>query len=250
MNKLALVLIVLAPALAHADKSFLTGKGATWDCKADPVVNINHGRGNYTFKGACKTLNLNGGGNTIAIESVDTINVTGGSNTITAGEVGAINLVGSDNKVTWKKAKSGDKPATSVVGTNNKIENAGGGGGGGGGEAAPPPRDRSAPSDKAAPPDAIDCAKQPAHTFNNGDLRLTFVGTCDRIVVNGGENHLTIESVKSLALNGGDNVVDVGGVDRISMNGADNKVTYKKGLSTAKPRISSIGENNTATQVK
>ena len=45
--------LVLAPSLAFADKDFDDGKGAKWDCKDDPIVNINHGSGTYTFVGAC-----------------------------------------------------------------------------------------------------------------------------------------------------------------------------------------------------
>ena len=111
--------------------------------------------------------------------------------------------------------------------------------------------DKPAAGDKAArDKNAIDCAKQPRHTINTGDNTLVYVGTCERIVINGGENRLTIESVKQLAVNGGDNVVDIGSVDRISINGDGNKVTYKKGLSGAKPHITSLGEHNETTQVK
>ena len=107
------------------------------------------------------------------------------------------------------------------------------------------------PADKGArDKNAIDCAKQPSHTINTGDNTLVYVGTCERIVINGGENRVTIENIKQLAINGGDNVVDIGGVDRISINGDGNKITYKKGLSGAKPRITSLGAHNETTQVK
>lgn len=108
------------------------------------------------------------------------------------------------------------------------------------GQADKPARDKA----------AIDCAKQPSHTINTGDNTLTYIGTCESIVINGGENRLTIENVKQLAINGGDNVVAIGGVDRIAINGDGNKVTYKKGLSGTKPHITSLGEHNEATQVK
>jgi hypothetical protein len=97
---------------------------------------------------------------------------------------------------------------------------------------------------------AIDCAKQPSHTINTGDNTITYTGTCERIVINGGDNRLTIENVKQLAVNGGNNVVDIGGVDQISINGDGNKINYKKGLSGAKPRITSTSAHNEATQAK
>jgi hypothetical protein len=74
------------------------------------VVHIGNGRGKYTFTGACKTISVGGGSNTLAIESVETLDVGGAKNTITVGTVGTIDVGGSDNKITWKKATSGDKP--------------------------------------------------------------------------------------------------------------------------------------------
>ena len=123
MKKLVLVLgLAFVPFTATADKSYLRGKGGTWDCAKDPVVNINHGSGKYTFKGACETINLNGGKHTMTIESVDTLNVNSGKNTITIGTVDTINVVGADNVITYKAAKSGDEVTTHVIGKGNKVE--------------------------------------------------------------------------------------------------------------------------------
>ena len=122
MNKLALVLgLAFVPFTATAEKNYMGGKGGTWDCAKDPVVNINHGSGKYTFKGACETINLNGGKHTMTIESVGTLNVNSGKNTITIGTVGTINVVGANNVITYKAAKGGDEVSTNVVGTGNKI---------------------------------------------------------------------------------------------------------------------------------
>src|SRR5258708_7918532 len=122
MMKLVIAIALLVPALAAADKDFPGGKGATWDCKDDPTVNINHGTGKYTFKGECKTINVNGGHNTLTIETVAELNINGASNTVTIEAVGAINLVGSGNKITWKKATAGDKPAGSTVCTGHSVK--------------------------------------------------------------------------------------------------------------------------------
>ena len=122
MKSLVTLIIVLAPALAHADKTYNGGKGATWDCAKDPTVFINHGKGTYTFKGACKSIKINGGENKLTIEEVDKLDVSGAKNTIDIDEVEAINIVGAENTLTWKKTKSGDKPAVKVVGQGNKID--------------------------------------------------------------------------------------------------------------------------------
>jgi hypothetical protein len=112
---------VLAPMTAGADKLFNKGKGTAWDCTKDPVVNINHGGGTYTFTGKCRTINVNGGDNKLTIESVDTINVNGGDNTVAIGTVDTINVNGSNNKLTYRTAKSG-KATTRSPGGDNTVE--------------------------------------------------------------------------------------------------------------------------------
>ena len=110
-----------APSLALADKDFLSGTGATWDCASDPVVNINTSKGTYTLKGACTTVNVNGSTLTIAIESTGELNINGATNKITVDAVDTINVNGAKNTVAWKKGKSGDKPAANVVGAGNNV---------------------------------------------------------------------------------------------------------------------------------
>ena len=108
MTRIAILVFVLVPAVAGADKEF--SKGTTWDCKKDPVIKIGNGKGNYTFKGECKTIEIGSGKNTVKIESVDALIVGGGENHITVGTVGSITLGGAKNVVRWKKAKNGDSP--------------------------------------------------------------------------------------------------------------------------------------------
>src|SRR6185436_13878499 len=102
MNKLIWIVVVagISSTTASADKVFRNGKGATWDCKQDPVVNIDHGNGTYAFKGSCETINLNGGHNTLVVETSATLNVIGGDNKVAINAVDAINLIGSNNTVT------------------------------------------------------------------------------------------------------------------------------------------------------
>jgi len=102
----------------------------------------------------------------------------------------------------------------------------------------------------ATPAGAIDCTKSPKQVINDGGGSAAFVGTCEQIVINGGDNQVTIENVKQLVVNGAENTITVGGVDKISLTGNGNKVSYKKGLSAAKPKIQNVGTENTAAQVK
>jgi hypothetical protein len=236
---IAAVVSLAGTSISLADRSYRGGKGATWDCKQDPVVNIMHGNGTYTFKGSCKTINLTGGHNTLTIASVETLNIQGGKNTVTIDAVDAINIVGADNTVTYRGTLHGDAPSVSQVGSNNVVTGGGGGGGGGG-----------KPADTRAPAGAHDCARQPTAVINEGAGNYRFVGPCTRIAINGGDNTVSIESIEALSVNGSTNTVTIGSADRISVNGAENKITYRKGISAARPKLSVIGEDNQVTQIK
>jgi hypothetical protein len=244
----AAIACLVSSSIAHADKTFRVGKGATWDCKQDPVVSILHGNGKYTFTGACKTITLTGGNNTLTIATTDSISITGAHNKIAIDTVDAINIVGSHNTVTYKSAASGDKPSVSQIGTNNVVS------GGAAAKADSKPSDGARPAAESDDGDRAaggqDCAKNPTAEIDTGDGNYTFFGPCTRIVVNGGENKLKIESVKELSISGSLNTVTVGSVDKIVVPGGENKVTYRKGISGPKPKISSVGYNNTIAQAK
>lgn len=113
--------LAIAPLAAHADKAFTGGKGTNWDCAKDPVVSINHGRGNYKLVGKCKSISINGADNKLDIESVDVLNVSGALNRITVGTLDEVVMSGSGNKITYKAAK-GDKVKSQVSGINNSID--------------------------------------------------------------------------------------------------------------------------------
>ncbi|MEO8550289.1 MAG: DUF3060 domain-containing protein [Kofleriaceae bacterium] len=121
MKRLAFALLFV-PAIALADKSFTAEKSATWDCAKDASITITHGNGKYTFKGACKDITLDGGHNTLTIETVTTLTVNGSSNTITSNSLDTVTVTGSDNKVTWKKSGgAGGKASVTTLGQNNAL---------------------------------------------------------------------------------------------------------------------------------
>lgn len=247
---IAAVAWIASSSIAHADKVFRVGKGATWDCNKDPVVSILHGDGSYTLKGSCKSVNLTGGNNTLTIESTGSINVTGAHNKIAIDTVDSINIVGSENTVTYKGAVHGDAPTVNKIGSNNVVTGGGGGGGKAEGGSKPSGGDKPAGDSSADSAGAHDCAKSPTAEIDNGEGNYKFVGPCTKIVVNGGDNTLVIESVKHLVVDGSGNTITVISADRISVSGAENKVKYRKGISGPKPKITSMGENNTITQIK
>lgn len=121
MIKRLVMLLLLAPNLALADKVYEDATGGSYDCGEDPVVNIETGGGTYTFTGACKQVNINGASVKLTVADVAELNINGASNAITATELGAVNINGAKNKVTWKKAKTGKKPAVATNGKGNSV---------------------------------------------------------------------------------------------------------------------------------
>lgn len=104
--------VVLVATSAAADQIKITqlDKSATVDCAKDPNVSISNGMGTYNFKGACQRIFVGGGVNTLTIESVGSLDIRGAKNTVAVDTVGTITVTGVMNSVTWKKAKTGDKP--------------------------------------------------------------------------------------------------------------------------------------------
>lgn len=241
MRTLIGLLIALTPAVVHAGKVYNEGSGGTWDCKKDPAVVINVSDGTYTFKGACTSISVNGSENKVTLESVDQLAVNGNENTIEADSASRIAINGNENKVTYRKGS----PKVSNLGTDNKI-------GGAANKAADKPTDKAKPeADAGGDASVIDCTKHPVQAVaSTGANALKFIGTCTKITVSTGSNQLAIENVKTLLIDGGDNTVEIGGVDAIVLDGAANRVTYKKGLSGAKPKVSGSGALNHVTQVK
>ncbi|MDX2092325.1 MAG: DUF3060 domain-containing protein [Kofleriaceae bacterium] len=95
-----------------------------------------------------------------------------------------------------------------------------------------------------------DCAAEPEVSINTGDATVVVKGTCAKISINGGSNKVTLDGAKTLSVNGSTNRVIVVAADKISVTGSDNQVTYKKGLSAAKPKVSAMGSGNQVTQAK
>jgi hypothetical protein len=124
MNRLALVLVVLAATPALGERVIMAEKTATIDCAKDPDVAINHGEGDYTFKGTCNKIHLQGGGNKLTIENVKTLTIVGASNTATVDGTDKISVTGANNTITYKKTIDAKKTAIAAIGANNKITQA------------------------------------------------------------------------------------------------------------------------------
>ena len=104
--------------LAIAGSQKLQQRGKIW------LVPSQNGKGTYTFKGACTSVRIGSGKNTVKIESVDSLDVGGGENKVTVGTVGSIKLAGAKNVVRWKKAKTGDKPTVDDGAAGNDVAHA------------------------------------------------------------------------------------------------------------------------------
>lgn len=96
----------------------------------------------------------------------------------------------------------------------------------------------------------IDCSKHPQTVIDNAEGTYQFTGKCTKIVVNGADNKLTIDSVVSISIMGADNTISIGGVDKISVMGSDNTITYKKTVSAKRTKIGNLGTGNKIKRVK
>ena len=126
MRSVMMLGVVLVASSAAADRVRVTQleKSATVDCTKDPHVASSNGMGTYTFKGACQRITVGGGVNTLTIEAVETLVISGAKNTVAVGTVGTIDVSGAMNAVTWKKAKTGDKPTLKGQPNKNTIAQA------------------------------------------------------------------------------------------------------------------------------
>jgi hypothetical protein len=116
--RLLVVLLVIVPAIAHAEKVFKKGENETWDCATDPVVRISQDSGTFGFLGECKRITVSGKKNVLSIASATKVVVSGKSNLVQVEEVDTIVVSGRANQVTWAKAKKGDKPKITKGGGN------------------------------------------------------------------------------------------------------------------------------------
>ena len=122
LTALALVAsLALVPSVAHADKDFAEGRGATYDCGEDGTVNILHSGGTYVLTGECRQVNIEGSNVRITIADVDQLAVNGSGNVIKLRAVDTILVNGSRNNVSWRTAKGGDRPTVAAYGDNNSI---------------------------------------------------------------------------------------------------------------------------------
>ena len=108
---------------------------------------------------------------------------------------------------------------------------------------------RSEPSYSVVSGEAHDCDEGPNASvgINNSVLKLT--GTCERVLVKGGGNKITIGAAKRVDIDGGKNVVEIGAADIIRVNGHGNTINFKKrGVTKKTQDVASSGDNNTMNQ--
>ena len=97
-----------------------------------------------------------------------------------------------------------------------------------------------------------DCG-QPGNSYvsiNNGKGTYVFKGQCNSILVGGGMNTLTIESVHHLDVGGARNTITIDTVTTIDVGGSGNTITYKQAKGGGKPTIKGQPAKNTITQSK
>jgi len=96
---------------------------------------------------------------------------------------------------------------------------------------------------------AVDCAKDKNVSISGNKATVTLTGVCDTVSVSG--NEITLAgSATRVSVSGNDNNVALDGVDALAASGNKNKVTWKKGVKKAKPKISNTGNGNKVAKAK
>jgi hypothetical protein len=124
MRKLTALLVVLVPTIAAADKDFDSGTGGSYDCGADPVVNVQLSDASFTFTGECKEIHLNGSNLRVTIASTDQLSINGAGNVAKLTKVDDILVNGDNNNIRWRHGKSGRRPSVAANGAGNSIARA------------------------------------------------------------------------------------------------------------------------------
>jgi DUF3060 family protein len=94
-----------------------------------------------------------------------------------------------------------------------------------------------------------DCAKGANASIATSDATFKLTSTCERILVKGENNKLTIEAAKRIDVDGAKNIIEVGAADMIRITGAGNTIRYrKKGITKQSPAVEAIGDNNSLIQ--
>jgi len=95
----------------------------------------------------------------------------------------------------------------------------------------------------------IDCAKDKQVNLVGNRIKATLVGTCDKVSVTG--NHETvIGSAKVVYVAGNSNELTIEAADTITLAGNKNTLSWKRGVTGPRPKLSNVGTDNKVTQAK
>lgn len=95
----------------------------------------------------------------------------------------------------------------------------------------------------------VDCAKDKSVNIAGNKATVTLTGTCDEVNISG--NKATVKgSALTVNVSGNDNTLTLDATDHIMVSGNKNAITYKKGATSKKPSVMSVGTDNKISQTK
>jgi len=122
---IALCAVALLLPIAAAASSYVANhKVITQDCSKDPTANIGSEDSEYTFKGACKAINLEGSHNKVHIASAKALIINGDDNDVDVATTDIIFVTGSHDHVSWKKGLTQEQPKVSNSNSTSTVEQA------------------------------------------------------------------------------------------------------------------------------
>lgn len=95
----------------------------------------------------------------------------------------------------------------------------------------------------------VDCAKDKNVSIAGNKATVTLTGVCEILSVDGNEAVVT-GSASKVRVSGNSNKVNLEAADLIGTTGNSNVVTWKKGVTKAKPKVVNPGNKNKISRVK
>jgi hypothetical protein len=233
----------VAAALALSATSHATiersaaGGVETIECKGESVE-VSGASYDLTLLGECPSVEVSGASNTVRVEAVRSIEVTG-----------------TGNKVIWERSLRGERPSIESTGLGNSVSQGTVAGARRGGASAVV-SGKSAVVSSGGDTVGVEAGRKAsgrraaAVVISNNEQTRTIDCTGGNVTVDGNVNTLSLTGeCQNVEINGNENTVRIEAAAAISVAGNQNRVTWRRGVGSASPRISNLGTANSIARL-
>lgn len=104
--------------------------------------------------------------------------------------------------------------------------------------------------DQASQTASHDCGADPEVVISSASGSITLTGACSKVSIEGASNKVSIAQAQRVDVEGSSNEVDIVAADKISVVGSSNQVRWKRGIKSAKAKVSNVGTANKISKTK